>query len=390
MCMKKYLLRKLNPNRLYLLRLPAQPGILCWTNLINLIPKTGVYNKKKRYKYMFFPEISHQSGAFILILISPTKELCLPGWHQGQIYPNYFKVFCFICSRGCEHQLPPLRTHTKPCFSREMLFLCRGLDRVAATLLQQQPPVCQGWQPALASACSRHRVWVSNSCLTRHRSLQGLKAGRRLIRGENAAFAWGRKPFSIYNLPPHPLWVPSLAQGSKSPFPYCFWLPMTSLFPLFPPKTERAAACEMSVLNKVWGPTSISAIISCPLKNHSPPQSATENPSLCAGTCHLPSPLPHYTKIYALASAGLCLPEEMRRCPAKHVTLCSSCDTVLQGLLNPGTDSCSRGKQAREIFIVSPQNFSKAHYRSFTVSRCLHPSLLCKAHTHILRYFAEL
>lgn len=106
---------------------------------------------------------------------------------------------------------------------------------------------------------------------------------------------------------------------SKCSFPYCFWLSMTCLFSLFLTEIESAAACETrffwincGVLQK----EGISASISCPLEDHSPPQSATENSFLCTGTCHLPSSLPHYTKPYALASAGLCLPAERWCCPA--------------------------------------------------------------------------
>lgn len=185
-----------------------------------------------------------------------------------------------------------------------------------------------------------------------------------------------------------------LPGGSKSSFPYRFGLSMTCSFALFLPKTKRTAACEMRLFQIKCGvlqEEGISAINSCPLKDHSPPQSATENPSLCTGSCHLPSALPHYTKMYALAAGGL-FPCRELMLSSLQVTLHSSSDTVLQGLLNTETDSCSRHMQGRktETFLLSSHNFSQAPYRSFALSRCLHPSLLHKAHTHVFRCFAEL
>lgn len=199
-------------------------------------------------------------------------------------------------------RLPPLRTR----FSRGAAVPLQGSGQgsgrpspaAAASLAGGSMAVCQGWQPALAAACSMRRKWISSSCLTRHRSLQGLKAGRRLICGENAASAWGRKPFLKHKLPPHPLQVLSLATRVKVFHPLLLLTPHDFLI-FSPPPKDREGSClwDKSVLKcGVLQEEGIS-ITSCPLEDHCPPQSATENPSLYAVTCHLPSPLPHYTKI---------------------------------------------------------------------------------------------
>lgn len=135
--------------------------------------------------------------------------------------------------------LPSLHIHTQYCFSRELQFL-HGQSSghpppaVATSLAGGRVAVCQGQQPAPAATCSRHRVWISSSCLTRHR-----QAGRRLIFRENAASIWGRKTFLKHKFLPYPLQILSLDTKVKVFLPYCFWLPNDFLIFSLPPKGRQ-------------------------------------------------------------------------------------------------------------------------------------------------------
>lgn len=297
---------------------------------------------------------------------------------RDKTIPNYFRVFCIICSRGCEHQLPPCICHHSTdtqspalagsCCSSGGMGQGSGRPPPAATSLAGgSEAVCQGWLSAPAAACSRHRVLISSSCLTWHRSLRGLKARRRLICGENAASQCGRKPFLKHKLPPRPLQVFSLATRVKVFLPMLFPTPHAFLIFSLPPKdSEGCCLWDKSVFNKVWGANRRESL--------PPPQSS---PSLLQNLC------------FCISRIVFACRDEMLPCHTPYTTL-FLWHSVAR--ITEYRNSFSRVKQdrKREIFILSPHNFSKAPYRSFILNRCLHPSQLHKAHTHILRWFAEL
>lgn len=189
--------------------------------------------------------------------------------------PNYFRVLCAIC-RGCDHQPPPcVCLPSTYIHSTALAGSCNSsMDRAAATHLQQQPQVWQaaGWQFARDSSLPQQPpardteyglaapVWHGTG-----RQEEDWYLEKMQLPYEAGKPSWN---ISFYLIPSKSF---PLTQRSKSSFPTASDFPMTSLFSLFLPKADKAAACQMSLFCRVLQDDEISAIMSCPLKDHSPP-----------------------------------------------------------------------------------------------------------------------
>lgn len=268
--------------------------------------------------------------------------------------------------------LPPLHRHAERCFSRELLFLWRdgtGQWPPASSSHQSGRQQCSSL-PGTAAHPGSHLLEAQS---VDQQLLSDMAQEFTRSKGKEEVDMWRKCSFSMRQ---ETLLETQIATSSppglfpspkgQSSFPYCFRLPMTSLFSFFLPKTERAAACEISLFSIQCGVlqegvSAISPVLSLILQN------------LC----------------FCISRTVFACRDAMLPCHTPY-TILFLWHSVAR--VTEYRNSCSRGKQdrKREIFILSRHNFSKAPYRSFILSRCLHPSQLHKAHTHILRWFAEL
>ena len=209
---------------------------------------------------MSSPETSHQNGAIILILPDHSKkEQCMSGWHRRTNLPPTILGFSVLC----EHQLPPCvcvpSTHAEPCFrchSSAGVWTWQWLPISGSShrFGSGRAVVCQGRRPAPA-ACSRHRVCISSSSLTRHRSLR-VKGREKVDTQRQCTFSMRQEILLVTEVATHLIQILCLARKVKVFLPLLLPTLHDYLIRCLP-STNRPGCClwDQSVWNKVCGPT---------------------------------------------------------------------------------------------------------------------------------------